>query len=129
MHLSDPDLTTLRQYQANVAVHFMQGNPDVTVNYTSVPEHHVVWADIYSESSTGSVCRDEDDEDNDDARSDGIDPVNFWRYKGAPADMQEMVRQSDKEVMRCMKQGISRWAQAVDLACGDEDESDETDRE
>lgn len=103
----------------------------------SVPRYDAVWAGIYSSSSTGSgyrgsyshsdvECDDFDDCDGDDG--DGFDPVNFGRYKGAPADMLEIVKRSDEEMARRVKEGVTRWAQGVCTAGQDaHDESEEKD--
>lgn len=94
----------------SIAVHFRRSNHNVTANYAPIRDCDGAWAGIYSAAPAGPGYRDAYSDNDDD---DGIDPVNFWRYKGAPADMQGMVKRSDEEMMRQMKERICHWVQAV----------------
>lgn len=67
-------------------------------------------------------------EGDDDSR-DGFDAINFWRYKGAPVDMLGMVKRSDEEMARRVKEDITRWAQGVCTAGDDVDDEDEEEDE
>lgn len=142
VHLSPADMTKLPAFHIQVTAHLeMESNNDLTANYMSVPRYDAVWAGIYSSTSTRSGYHgcysnsdidyddvDRGDDDDDDESRDGFDPINFWRYKGAPADMLDMVKRSDEEMARRVKEGIARWAQGVSTAGqGDYDEVQEED--
>lgn len=111
MHLSPADLAALRDFQARVTVHFLARHTNVTVNRVTIPDYDDVWTGIFAPAS--GDCESNSDSDDEDDGGDGMDPVNFWRYEGAPKEMQEMVKRSDEEVMARMKVGICSWVQAV----------------
>lgn len=70
------------------------------VNYASIHDYDDVWGGIYSASYAGRRYCDgysNSGDGKDDDGSDGMDPINFWGFKGAPTDMQEMVKRSDEE--------------------------------
>lgn len=100
-----------------MTVHFLSRNSVTTANYATVQDYDSVWAGIYAAASDGydnstDYASDSDDDD----RGDGFDPVNIWRYDGAPKDMQEMVKRSDEAVMKMRKQVIGMWVAGVETS-------------
>lgn len=126
-------MTKLPAFHIQVAAHFeAESNSNLTANYMSVPSYDAVWAGIYSSTSTGSgyhgsYSHSDVEYDDDDRSGDGFDPVNSWRYKGALADMLDMVKRSDEEMARRVKEGITRWAQ--DVCTAGQDGNDEGEEE
>lgn len=68
-----------------------------------------MWKEIFASSS--GYYDDSDDDDDEDGSD--TDPVNFWRYPGAPQAMRDMVQREDEAVRKTWEEGIRSWAAGV----------------
>lgn len=91
-------------------MHLLAHSTSITANHAVIQNHDGVWQEIFA--SSVDHYDDSDDDDDDEDGSD-TDPVNVWRYPGAPQGMRDMVQREDEAVRKKWEEGIRSWAAEV----------------